>query len=56
MSAFNVKILVVEFWFCWKFIVVVVWFICMNKCFYRKRSFDMRLIGSEASVNLNCLD
>lgn len=57
MSAFNVKIQVVEFWYCWKFMVVV-WFICMNKFWFcQKRSFDMRLIGGfEVSANLNCLD
>ncbi|XP_016152162.1 PREDICTED: cytochrome b5 isoform X2 [Ficedula albicollis] len=47
MSAFNVKFQAVEFWYCWKFIVVV-WFICMNKyCFCQKRSFDTRSIGFE---------
>ncbi|XP_066040529.1 cytochrome b5 isoform X2 [Chamaea fasciata] len=45
MSVFNVNIQAVEFWYCWKFIVVV-WFISMNKFWFcHKRSFDTRLIG-----------
>ncbi|XP_053841472.1 cytochrome b5 isoform X2 [Vidua macroura] len=44
MSVFNMKIEVMEFWYCWKFIVV--WFNCMIKYWFcQKRSFDMRLIG-----------
>ncbi|XP_053807155.1 cytochrome b5 isoform X2 [Vidua chalybeata] len=45
MSVFNMKIEVMEFWYCWKFIVVV-WFNCMIKYWFcQKRSFDTRLIG-----------